>query len=99
MGRLFISRLKTEVKTLVSRATLLEGTHAENVKKLDKVEIDLSNSRLLIQQHEAKMNSLSENIRDMDHKKRQLEEEVDRLNEQYASLKAQGYYQCFIALF
>ncbi len=39
-------------------------------------------------QHEAKMKSLSENIKEVDSKKRELEEQVDSLNEEVSKLKA-----------
>lgn len=41
-------------------------------------------------QHEAKMSSLNETIKDIDHKKRLLQENVDSLNEEIAKLRAQG---------
>lgn len=40
--------------------------------------------------HEAKMKSLSESMKDVENKKRQLEEYVDSLNEECAKLKAAG---------
>ena len=45
------------------------------------MEKDLSEARLLVGQYEAKMKSLNESIKDLDGKKRQLEEQVDTLNE------------------
>ncbi|OWF47697.1 kinesin heavy chain-like isoform X2 [Mizuhopecten yessoensis] len=88
VARLYISKMKSEVKTLVTRTEQLETHHSENQKKLDLAEKELSDCRLLITQHEAKMNSLNETIRDMDLKKRQLEEQVDALNDEYTALKA-----------
>jgi len=41
-------------------------------------------------QHEAKMKSLSETVKDGDHRKRQLEEQIDQLNDECAKLSAQG---------
>lgn len=88
VARLYISKMKSEVKTLVTRATSLETQQSDVSKKLDTAESELSECRLLIQQHEAKMKSLSETIHDIDGKKRQLEENVDSLNEQLTKLKA-----------
>ncbi|XP_069111571.1 kinesin heavy chain-like [Argopecten irradians] len=88
VARLYISKMKSEVKTLVSRTENLEANHTENQKKLEITEKELSDCRLLITQHEAKMSSLNETIRDMDLKKRQLEEQVDTLNDDYSALKA-----------
>ena len=59
-------------------------------KKIDEREKDLSESRLLVQQHEAKMKSTVESMREAENKKHQMEEEMDRLNEECAKLKAQG---------
>ena len=41
-------------------------------------------------QHEAKLNTLTLNLRDIESKKRILEEAVDTLNEEIAGLKAKG---------
>ena len=90
VARLYISKMKSEVKTLVTRATSLESTHSEAAKKLGAAESELSECRLLIQQHEAKMKSLSETIQDIEGKKRQLEENVDSLNEHLTTMKASG---------
>ena len=50
VARLYISKMKSEVKTLVTRATTLETTQSEASKKLEFTERDLSECRLLIQQ-------------------------------------------------
>ena len=44
----------------------------------------------LFSQHEAKMKSLTENLREIDTKKRTLEDEIDNLNEEIANLKTRG---------
>lgn len=44
--------------------------------------------RLLISQHEARMKSLQESMREAENKKRTLEEEVDALREECAKMKA-----------
>lgn len=44
--------------------------------------------RLLISQHEARMKSLQESMREAENKKRMLEESVDALREECAKLKA-----------
>lgn len=88
VARLFISKMKSEVKTLVSRAQQLEASQSETIKKLESAENDLGECRLLINQHEAKIKSLSETIQDVDHRKRQLEDTIDALNEKYAAALA-----------
>ncbi|KAL8587065.1 hypothetical protein ACOMHN_023455 [Nucella lapillus] len=89
VARLYISKMKSEVKTLAGRAFTLESQHADNAKKLEEAETELSNNKLKLQQYEAKMSTLSETIKNVEHKKRQLEENVDSLNEECAQLKAQ----------
>jgi len=43
------------------------------------------------------MKSLSETVKDGDQKKRQLQEQIDQLNEECAKLSAQGYFvSCYI---
>ena len=44
----------------------------------------------MLLQHEAKMSTLNETIKDIDQKKRLLQENVDSLNEEIAKLRAQG---------
>lgn len=41
-------------------------------------------------QHEAKIKSLTEYLQNVEHKKRQLEENVDSLNEELVKISAQG---------
>ena len=53
MARLYISKLKSEVKTLVQRCSHLDTQQAECSKKLDETEKDLSGSKLVIQQVQA----------------------------------------------
>ncbi|KAL4222761.1 Kinesin-1 heavy chain [Mactra antiquata] len=81
VARLYISKMKSEIKSLVTKASSLENTQGEASKKLEIAEKDLSDCKLTIQQHEAKMKSLQETIHDVEAKKRQLEESVDNLNE------------------
>ncbi|CAH1790380.1 unnamed protein product [Owenia fusiformis] len=89
VARLFISKMKSEVKTLVSRCALLEDFQKDSKKKIQETEEELSGCKLLISQHEAKMKSLAESQKDIETKKRSLEEEVDKLNEETAQLRAE----------
>ena len=50
----------------------------------------------LFLQHEAKLNTLTLNLRDVESKKRILEEAVDTLNEEIAGLKAKGDFMIYI---
>ena len=59
-----------------------------DLSKIEAMEKDLGEARLLVGQYEAKMKSLNESIKDLDGKKRSLEEQVDTLNEDVSKLKA-----------
>uniref|UniRef100_A0A665XFX4 Kinesin-like protein n=1 Tax=Echeneis naucrates TaxID=173247 RepID=A0A665XFX4_ECHNA len=91
VARLYISKMKSEVKTMVKRCKQLESTQSESNKKMDENEKELAACQLRISQHEAKIKSLSEYLQNVEHKKRQLEENVDSLNEELVKLSAQVY--------
>jgi kinesin family protein 5 len=82
VARLYVSKLKTEVKTMVQMNKQLDKSNNDGQKKIEDFEKDLQSYKLTIAQHEAKMAMLSENIKDVEGKKRVLEEAVDNLNEQ-----------------
>ena len=88
MARIYVSKMKSEVKNLVQRCQTLESSQGECLKKMEESERELVDLRLLISQHEAKMKALQENMKEVENKKRQLEEAVDSLNEECAKLKA-----------
>jgi len=88
VARLFVSKMKSEAKNLVSRAATLEQQQSEGQKKVETLEKDLSDCRLTIVQQEAKMKTLNETIREGDTKKRTLEETVDTLQEEITQLNA-----------
>uniref|UniRef100_A0A8C5I9W4 Kinesin-like protein n=1 Tax=Gouania willdenowi TaxID=441366 RepID=A0A8C5I9W4_GOUWI len=89
VARLYISKMKSEVKTMVKRCKQLEGTQSESNKKMDENEKELAACQLRISQHEAKIKSLTEYLQNVEHKKRLLEENVDSLNEELVKLSAQ----------
>ncbi|XP_054166288.1 kinesin heavy chain-like [Oppia nitens] len=88
VARLYISKMKSEVKALCSRTQQMESLQQTCNKKIDAQEKDLAECRLLISQYEAKMKSLQESMRDVENKKRSLEEAVDQLNEECTKLRA-----------
>uniref|UniRef100_A0A8C5IAP1 Kinesin-like protein n=1 Tax=Gouania willdenowi TaxID=441366 RepID=A0A8C5IAP1_GOUWI len=90
VARLYISKMKSEVKTMVKRCKQLEGTQSESNKKMDENEKELAACQLRISQHEAKIKSLTEYLQNVEHKKRLLEENVDSLNEELVKLSAQA---------
>ncbi|XP_051958975.1 kinesin-1 heavy chain isoform X2 [Xyrauchen texanus] len=89
VARLYISKMKSEVKTLVKRSKQLESTQAESSKTMDENEKELAACQLRISQYEAKIKSLTEYLQNVEQKKRQLEENVDSLNEELVKISAQ----------
>uniref|UniRef100_A0A8D0GMA3 Kinesin-like protein n=1 Tax=Sphenodon punctatus TaxID=8508 RepID=A0A8D0GMA3_SPHPU len=89
VARLYISKMKSEVKTMVKRCKQLESTQTESNKQMEENEKELAACQLRISQHEAKIKSLTEYLQNVEQKKRQLEESVDSLNEELVQLRAQ----------
>ncbi|XP_030370709.1 kinesin heavy chain [Scaptodrosophila lebanonensis] len=88
MARLYISKMKTEAKNIAQRCANMESLQVDSNKKISEYEKDLGEYRLLISQHEARMKSLQESMREAENKKRTLEEQIDSLREECAKLKA-----------
>lgn len=88
MARLYVSKMKSEVRNLVQRCSTLETFQGDCNKKIDDYERELSDCRLLINQHEARMKTLQETMHEVELRKRQLEEQVDSLTADVARLKA-----------
>lgn len=63
--------------------------------QISEYEKGLAESRLLISQHEARMKSLQESMKEAENKKRSLEESVDALREECAKMKAAGQFILF----
>lgn len=55
VARLYISKMKSEVKTLAGRASALESQYAEATKKLSDTENELSDLKLKLQQVRVRM--------------------------------------------
>ena len=55
VARLYISKMKSEVKTLAGRASTLESQYAEATKKLSDTENELSDLKLKLQQVRVRM--------------------------------------------
>ncbi|XP_055456271.1 kinesin heavy chain [Psammomys obesus] len=89
MARLYISKMKSEVKSLVNRSKQLESAQMDSNRKMNASERELAACQLLISQHEAKIKSLTDYMQNMEQKRRQLEEAQDSLSEELAKLRAQ----------
>ena len=63
---------------------------SESNKKLEEREKELSDNKLLVQQHEVHIKTVAESMKQLEAKKASLERQVDELSEECANLKAQG---------
>ncbi|CAG03225.1 unnamed protein product, partial [Tetraodon nigroviridis] len=90
VARLYISKIKSEVKSMVKRCRQLENMQLECHRKMEETGRELSSCQLLISQHEAKIRSLTEYMQSMEQKKRLLEESHDSLSEELAKLQDQA---------
>ncbi|XP_053907673.1 kinesin heavy chain [Cuculus canorus] len=93
VARLYISKIKSEVKSVVKRCRQLENLQVECHRKMEVTGRELSSCQLLISQHEAKIRSLTEYMQSVELKKRHLEETHDALSEEIARLQAREMAQ------
>uniref|UniRef100_A0AAF5PPS2 Kinesin-like protein n=1 Tax=Wuchereria bancrofti TaxID=6293 RepID=A0AAF5PPS2_WUCBA len=84
-ARICISKLSTDFKSTLQKMSSLESGSGDVTQRLESTEKDLADCRLLLQQNEAKNKSLQETITAQEKVKRQLEEQVDMLNEKLAA--------------
>uniref|UniRef100_A0A8C7VS63 Kinesin-like protein n=1 Tax=Oncorhynchus mykiss TaxID=8022 RepID=A0A8C7VS63_ONCMY len=89
VARLYISKIKSEVKSMVKRCRQLENLQMECHRKMEETGRELSSCQLLISQHEAKIHSLTEYMQNIELKNRHLEDNYDSLSEELAKLHAQ----------
>uniref|UniRef100_A0A7N6BQN2 Kinesin-like protein n=1 Tax=Anabas testudineus TaxID=64144 RepID=A0A7N6BQN2_ANATE len=90
VARLYISKIKSEVKSMVKRCRHLENLQMECHRKMEETGRELSSCQLLILQHQAKIRSLTEYMQNVELKKRQLEDSHDSLSEELAKLQSQS---------
>ncbi|KAM8913614.1 kinesin heavy chain [Spinachia spinachia] len=89
VARLYISKIKSEVKSMVKRCRNLENLQTECHRKMEETARELSSCQLLVSQHEAKIRSLTDYMQNVELKKRKLEDNYDSLSEELAKLQAQ----------
>ncbi|XP_032369593.1 kinesin heavy chain isoform X1 [Etheostoma spectabile] len=89
VARLYISKIKSEVKSMVKRCRHLENLQMECHRKMEETGRELSSRHLLISQHEAKIRSLTDYMHNVEMKRRKLEDSYDSLSEELARLQAQ----------
>lgn len=76
VARLYISKMRSEVKNLSQRCYTLESKQSEVNGQMEEKLKELNECKLLITQHEAKMKTLTQSMKDGESKKRSLEEQV-----------------------
>ncbi|KAJ8332687.1 hypothetical protein SKAU_G00424760 [Synaphobranchus kaupii] len=90
VARLYISKIKSEVKSMMKRCKHLENLQLECHRKMEETSRELSSCHLLISQHEVKIRSLTEYMQSMELQKRQLEESYDALSDELEISRLQG---------
>uniref|UniRef100_A0A8C8M2G7 Kinesin-like protein n=1 Tax=Oncorhynchus tshawytscha TaxID=74940 RepID=A0A8C8M2G7_ONCTS len=98
VARLYISKIKSEVKSMVKRCRQLENLQMECHRKMEETGRELSSCQLLISQHEAKIHSLTDYMQNIELKNRQLEDNYDSLSEELAKLHAYAEMQIFVCV-
>jgi kinesin family member 5 len=101
MARLYVSKLKGETKILTQRCSTLEEQKTESEKIYETKVKELEECRLNLVQNEARLKSQQDYSKDLEQKKRTLEEEIDTLREELAKVKAQGsvfYVLCYLLI-
>ncbi|CAH8851763.1 unnamed protein product [Trichobilharzia szidati] len=86
--RLYISKMKSEAKSLHSRVRQLEEERVQHVQLLRKSDDKCKDLRTRLHASEVKVGTLSDKIDESESRKRQLQETVDSLNAELAKLRA-----------
>nr|CAH8851510.1 unnamed protein product [Trichobilharzia regenti] len=86
--RLYVSKIKTEVKLLHSRVRQLEEERVQRVQLMRKSDDESKDLRTRLHAFEVKVGTLSDKIDESESRKRQLQETVDSLNAELAKLRA-----------
>ncbi|CAH8851853.1 unnamed protein product [Trichobilharzia szidati] len=86
--RLYISKMKSEAKSLHSRVRQLEEERVQHVQLVRKSDDESKDLRTRLHAFEVKVGTLSDKIDESESRKRQLQETVDSLNAELAKLRA-----------
>uniref|UniRef100_A0AC35EZL6 Uncharacterized protein n=1 Tax=Panagrolaimus sp. PS1159 TaxID=55785 RepID=A0AC35EZL6_9BILA len=89
-ARICISKLTTDYKSAIQKASELQNGSGDVEKRLETNEKELSDCRLQIQQLDAKNKSLQETIDSQEKAKRSLEDDLDALNSRLSSSGGAG---------
>ncbi|KAL7890758.1 hypothetical protein AOLI_G00002340 [Acnodon oligacanthus] len=86
VARLFLTKLKSELKSLINRSKQLEDAHDHASLKILANERELASCQLLISQHQVKIKSLTDYMQNAEERRRQLELSQHRLTEEIAKV-------------
>ncbi len=89
MARLYVSKLKGEIKILTQKCSILDEQKLDSEKTFELKNKELEECRLNLIQNEARLKSQQEYSKDLELKKRKLEEDLDITREELAKIKAQ----------
>ncbi|XP_018601174.2 kinesin family member 5Aa [Scleropages formosus] len=89
VARIYIAKIRSEVKYMVKRCRRLENLQQECHRKMQETGSELSSCQLLISQHEANIHSLTECMQNVEMTKRELEDSFHALSEEMAILQGQ----------
>ncbi|XP_036425405.1 kinesin heavy chain-like [Colossoma macropomum] len=86
VARLFLTKLKSELKSLINRTKQLETAHDHASLKILANERELASCQLLISQHQVKIKSLTDYMQNAEERRRQLELSQHRRTEELANV-------------
>lgn len=89
MARLYVSKLKGEMKILAQKCNMLDEHKSDSEKTFELKNKELEECRLNLIQNEARLKSQQDYAKDLEFKKRKLEEDLDLTREELAKIKAQ----------
>lgn len=89
MARLYVSKLKGEIKILAQKCNMLDEQKSDSEKTFELKNKELEECRLNLIQNEARLKSQQDYAKDLEFKKRKLEEDLDLTREELAKIKAQ----------
>lgn len=88
MARLYVSKLKTEVKALTHKCTLLDEQKLDSERTFEQKGRELEEVKLNLVQSEVRLKSQQEYGKELEAKKKRLEEELDALRGELAKAQA-----------
>ncbi|CAH8478884.1 unnamed protein product [Dicrocoelium dendriticum] len=86
--RLYLSKMRTEAKSLQSRVRQLEEERVQHVQLMRRSDDESKELRTRVHGLEVKVGTLTDKVDETESRKRQLQETVDNLNAEVAKLRA-----------